>query len=113
VKQLALTLALMLVPALAAADTPDLIINGSGQPHQVDCGEGGKVTVNGARNSVSISGGCAKVTVNGSSNQVSIAGADKIVLNGSQNQVVYERGWTRKKPKISKRGRGNTISRRK
>ena len=108
-KKLALVFALLAVPAIAAADAPDVIINDAGQTATVDCGEGGKVIVNGASNVITITGGCAKVQINGSMNAVAIAAADKINVTGTNNKVTWSKGWTKKAPKISRSGVGNKV----
>ena len=112
-KQIALVLALVAVPALALADAPEHVLNDSGQEATFDCGKGGKVVVNGANNRVAIRGGCIKVLINGAQNQVAIESADRIAINGAGNEVLYHRGWTRKAPKIANTGVGNKIARKK
>ena len=112
-KKLALVFALLAVPAIAAADAPDVIINDAGQTATVDCGEGGKVIVNGSANTVTVTGGCAKVQVNGSTNTVMIAAVDKIGVTGTGNTVTWSAGWKKKVAKVARSGVHNTVVRRK
>ena len=107
---LALVLALIAVPALAAADAPTHVINDGGATLTLDCADGGRVLVNGADNTITTTGGCAKVVVNGSGNHVAIEAADKIVVTGSNNAVTYKKGWNKKSPKVARLGVGNTIA---
>ena len=72
---LALALALLAVPSVAAADAPEHIHNGAAANSTYDCGDGGKVIVNGSQNNVTISGSCTKVQINGSMNNVTIGGS--------------------------------------
>ena len=110
-KQLALVLALVALPVAAAhADPPAHVVNDAGASLSLDCGDGGQVVVNGAANRIAITGGCAKVVINGSTNQVAIDAADKIAITGSRNTVTYKKGWTKKNPKVTRLGTGNTIA---
>lgn len=109
--RIAFALALVLAPALAAADAPEVVINDAAQTSTVDCGEGGKVVVNGSSNDITVTGGCAKVVVNGSANKVAIDAADKIAVTGSGNHVTYKKGYTKKSPKVARTGVGNKVAR--
>ena len=110
-KRFAMSLVLVAAPLVAAADTPDHVVNDAGATLTLDCGDGGRVVINGADNAISTTGGCAKVVVNGSTNTVTIAAADKIVVTGSSNTVTYKQGWKAKRPKVARLGVGNTIRR--
>lgn len=112
-KKFALVVALVFAPSLALADAPDHVINGAQESPTVDCGEGGKVSVNGSQNTVTITGACAKVAVMGSMNTVTVEAADKIAITGSGNTVTWTKGWKKKTPKISRTGVGNKVARRK
>ena len=110
-KHLAFVLALVLAPALAAADDARAdVVDAAGQSVSLDCGEGGRVAVTGAGNTVTITGGCSKVAITGSSNVVSIAAADKIAVTGSSNTVTWAKGWKKKSPKVARLGVGNKVS---
>lgn len=109
-RQLALMLALVAAPAAAFADAPSHVVNDGGATLTLDCGDGGRVVVNGADNAITITGGCEKVVVNGSGNKVAVDASDKIVITGSGNAVTYKKGWTKKSAKVSRLGTGNTIA---
>lgn len=107
---LVLGLALLAAPAVAAADAPDHLINSSGQSLELDCGDGGKVLVNGSKNEIAITGGCTKVQINGAMNDIEIDGTDKIQINGAGNTVTWTKGYKKAKPKIQKTGRNNRVT---
>ena len=109
-KKLILSAAILAAPA-AYADTPRTVVNDAGQDTSITCGEGGELVVNGSGNKLAVTGGCARVVVNGSENTVTLDGADKIVLNGADNQVTYKRGWKAAQPRVVKTGAGNKIAR--
>lgn len=109
--KLAFAFALLATVSLARADAPEHVINDAAQSVTVDCGDGGKVVVNGSSNNVTVTGGCAKVAVNGSANNVAIDAADKIAVTGSGNHVTYKKGFTKKSPKVARTGVGNKVSR--
>lgn len=109
--KLALVFAVLTAAPLALADAPEHVINDAAQQVSVDCGDGGKVVVNGSSNNVTVTGGCAKVVVNGSANNVTVDAADKIAVTGSGNHVTYKKGYTKKSPKIARTGVGNKVSR--
>ncbi len=109
-KHLALMLVLVAFPLAAWADAPEHVINDGGATLTLDCGDGGRITINGADNTITATGGCEKVVVNGSGNKVAIAAADKIVVTGSGNAVTYQKGHTKKAPKVSRLGVGNTVA---
>lgn len=114
-KQLALAIALMVFPVAAfpvaaRAEAPAHVINDGGATLTLDCGDGGRIVINGADNTITAIGGCEKVVVNGSGNKVAIIAADKIVVTGSNNAVTYQRGFTKKSPKVARLGVGNTIA---
>lgn len=129
-KHLAFVLALLVAPALAVADAPeDQVLNDAGQTAAIDCGEGGNVTINGATNTLTLTGTCGLVSLNGASNTVSIVAAssielhgtgnkltvtaaDKIMVTGSGNKVTYgSKGLTTKRPKLVKLGVRNSYKR--
>ncbi len=110
-RKLAVAFAVLVATPTAFADAPDHVINDAAQTLSVDCGEGGKVVVNGSSNTVTVTGGCAKVVVNGSTNSVAIDAADKIAVNGSGNRVTYKKGYTKKSPKVARTGVANKVSR--
>ncbi len=120
---LALVVGSIVAPALALADAPaDQVLNDASQTADIDCGEGGNVTINGASNTLTLTGTCGLVSLNGASNTVSIVAAssvelhgtantltvtaaDKIMVTGSGNKVSYGRkGLTTKRPKLAKLG---------
>ena len=122
-KYLPFALALLVGPALALADAPaDQILNDASQTSGIDCGEGGNVTINGATNTLTLTGTCGLVSLNGASNTVSIVAASSVELHGtantltvtaadtstitgSGNKVSYGRkGLTTKRPKLVKLG---------
>ncbi|MBL8620123.1 MAG: DUF3060 domain-containing protein [Myxococcales bacterium] len=109
--KLAFAFALLASASIARADAPEHVINDAAQTVTVDCGDGGKVVVNGSSNNVTVTGGCAKVAVNGSANNVAIDAADKIAVTGSGNHVTYKKGFTKKSPKVARTGVGNKVSR--
>ena len=69
-----------------------------------------KVSINGSATTVSIES-ALKVSVNGAGNAVSVDAADKISVNGTKNSVTYKGAVTKKKPKVSKTGIGNSVKR--
>lgn len=109
-KHLVLALALGAAPAVAAADAPSHIINDSTKELTLDCGEGGKVLINGSSNTVDVTGSCSKVQINGATNDVEIEATDKIQINGAGNTVTWTKGWKKKAPKVSKLGRNNRVT---
>lgn len=109
--KLALVLSILLIaPAVALAEAPSHVVNDAGGNLTLDCGDGGKVVVNGADNKIAITGGCEKVLVNGSGNTVDVASSDKIVVTGSGNAITYGGGWKKKAPKLSRLGTNNKIA---
>lgn len=129
-KHLAFAFALLVAPALAAADAPaDQVISDADQTSAIDCGEGGNVTINGATNTLTLTGTCGLVSINGATNTVSIVAAstveihglgnkvtitaaDNIMVTGSGNKVTYgAKGLTTKRPKLQKLGVRNSYKR--
>lgn len=110
-KRLVLIGMLLAAPAAAWAEPPAHVVNEADATLTLDCADGGRVTVNGSANTITVTGGCEKVTVNGSGNTVAVAGADKIVVTGSGNTITYGGGWKKKAPKLSRLGENNEIAR--
>jgi len=111
-KQVALILVLIGSPLVAAADAPQHVVNDGGATLTLDCGDGGRVVVNGADNKIAVTGGCEKVTVNGSGNTVTLDGVDKLVLTGGNNKVTYAKSWHKKSTTIAKVGSNNVVAKR-
>jgi hypothetical protein len=68
-----------------------------------------KIAINGSSSTITIDS-VKKLAVTGSGNTITVDAADKIALTGSGNTVTYKKGVTAKKPKVSKLGRGNTVT---
>ncbi|MEZ4403005.1 MAG: DUF3060 domain-containing protein [Kofleriaceae bacterium] len=102
---------LLLGAGAAAAEPRSHVVSDAGQTATLDCGDGGKVAILGADNTITLTGGCAKVAISGSGNRVTIEAVDKLGITGSSNTVTYQRGYTRKAPKVGKTGVGNKVSR--
>lgn len=115
-------LALLAGPAAAEVKVID-----SAQTLTIDCATDPEISISGASNTLAITGTCTKISISGatnvvaiasvvklsisgSSNEVDIAAADKISVSGTTNKVRYERGVTRKSPKISSTGIKNSIT---
>jgi hypothetical protein len=83
----ALTALLAAVPALARADA---VVNGSGLTEMLACA-GAPAVVNGDRNQITFSGGCASLHLTGSANRITIDLAPGAILNvtGGDNSVRY------------------------
>lgn len=83
------------IPASAAGGTYTVTCNGD----TIDLANAGSVTL-------TITGHCAEVDVNSGQNQVTVDSADRVVFNGSGNNVYYHCG----SPQVTKNGNNNNIS---
>ena len=102
------TLFILSIASPALADT--LNVAGVGEQWTRPC-DGHDVIVDGVSHNVSLTGECRTVTINGSSNQVAVEAAVKIVVNGTDNAVAWQRGVRTKKPRIALRGLNNRARR--
>ena len=119
-----LAFALVLCTCSLARAGETIVFGDSGATVTHDCAAQPKVAINGARNTITLTGACAKVAVNGTGNTVTIAAATalavtgstntvtvdtaaKIAISGTENKVTWKAG---KRPKVSSSGIGNTIA---
>ena len=92
-------------PSAPSGGGGTMTISDSGLTRTVDCA-GQAVVISGSANKLTFTGTCASVTVNGARNEVSIADVAVIAVNGTFNEVT----WSAGDPKTSNNGQGNTIS---
>lgn len=119
-----------LAAALTAAAAPvraddNVVFADTGATAVHDCGQGGKVAINGARNDIRLTGTCARVivggtgntvtavtvtalAVTGAANTIAVDAAAKVALGGTRNRVTWRSG---KRPRVSATGIENTVAR--
>src|SRR5688572_12527561 len=120
-------LALCSVALLAGSAAAEVKVIDSGQTLTIDCATDPEISVSGASNTLAVTGACTKISISGASNVVAIASAvklsisgsmnevevvaaDKISVSGTSNRVRYERGVSRKSPKVSSTGLKNNVA---
>ncbi|MEW6734664.1 MAG: DUF3060 domain-containing protein [Acidobacteriota bacterium] len=69
------------------------------------------VEVRGNRNDIILHGRCRRVSVLGNENRVNIKVVDEIDISGNNNDVWWLDGFDGRHPRISNRGRNNTVNR--
>ena len=94
------------VPALAQAD-----FSGAGATLELDC-DGKRATVEGASNTVVITGACASLQVVGAGNRITVdlAAGATIRIEGADNEIRW-RAPGDAKPRVTIAGAGNRLSR--
>ncbi|TNF25873.1 MAG: DUF3060 domain-containing protein [Deltaproteobacteria bacterium] len=111
-----------------AGERAGFTVDKAAQTVSHDCSDGESVVVNGAQNTVTLTGNCGGVTVNGAYNKVSIAHVPDLTVNGQSNTVDVDAvakvsmsganntvTWkkaideTKKAPAVTKSGMGNTV----
>ncbi|MBS1122173.1 MAG: hypothetical protein H6Q90_4401 [Deltaproteobacteria bacterium] len=90
------------------AKDPDVSVNSSNGTF-VFTGTCDKISINGSTIKATIES-ISKLSINGAGNTIDITAVDKLSVNGSSNTVTYKKALTGKKPKISKLGTGNKIT---
>jgi DUF3060 family protein len=116
--------AIMLVPALAAADKDFM----GGKGTTWDCAKdptvninhgNGKYTFKGECKAININGGhntltietITELNINGASNTITAGSVDTININGADNKVTWKRSKAKDgKPAVSTLGTGNSVS---
>ena len=118
-----IVLLLALVPSLASADKT---YNDAGAKIAHDCDKDGNAVLNGAAASGAITGKCDKISITGSTskltiasvanlsitgsmNEVTVDAVDKVSVTGTKNTVIWKKGVSLAKPKVSQTGVGNKI----
>jgi hypothetical protein len=94
------------LPTPAAAQRQ--VVEGMSQRLTVACGADG-VKVQGASNTVTLTGTCGVVLVEGSNNTVHIGTLGRLTVAGMNNKVFWSNGIDGAAPKITKEGIGNTV----
>lgn len=92
------------------AATPALAedVNDNGLTKTIDCA-GGKVSVNGNENKITVTGTCREVSVMGNENSVTIDNVALISVMGNKNKVVWKRSEGQKKPTVNNLGNKNSV----
>ncbi|MEO5821309.1 MAG: DUF3060 domain-containing protein [Vicinamibacteraceae bacterium] len=94
------------LPVVAFGQRP--VVEGMSQRLTVACGtEGAKVQ--GAGNTVTLTGACSTVLVEGSDNTVHIAMLGRLTVAGMNNKVYWTSGIDGAAPKVTKEGMGNSV----
>ncbi|MEN3748283.1 DUF3060 domain-containing protein [Sphingomonas sp. HF-S3] len=95
---------------LALPAQAQTVFTGAGEESELDC-DGGAVSVEGASNTLTITGDCTRLTVSGASNRITVelAAASSIRVEGAGNQIRWRAPGTAK-PRTSIVGAGNRIS---
>lgn len=92
-----------------------------------DCAKDPEATIVGNENTITFTGTCSKISATGNENKLKIASVkqldvqgnentitadevDAIHVLGNRNTVVWKKGLSAKKPKVSSPGTGNKIS---
>lgn len=83
-------------------------VNDNGLTKTIDCG-GGKVSVNGNDNKITVTGSCRELSVMGNQNSVVIESVSLISVMGNQNKVVWKRAEGQKKPSVNNLGNKNSV----
>lgn len=94
----------LLTAGVAAAED----VNDNGLTKTIDCG-GGKVSVNGNDNKITVTGSCRELSVMGNQNSVTIESVSLISVMGNQNKVVWKRAEGQKKPSVNNLGVKNSV----
>jgi hypothetical protein len=84
------------------------VVEGMSQRLTVACGPDG-VKVQGASNTVTLTGSCGVVLVEGSNNTVHIGTLGRLTVAGMNNKVFWSNGIDGAAPKITKEGLGNSV----
>jgi hypothetical protein len=90
------------------ANPADVTINKNEQKRTIDC-NGGAVSINGDRNTLTLTGECSTLRVDGNDNIVTVEAVAEISTWGNRNKVTWTRGVGGKPPTISNPGTSNTI----
>lgn len=90
-------------------DGDKITVSGHEQKQTVTCKKFNRVMVNGDDNTITIKGACSQIMINGDRNEITADAAMEIVLNGSENKVLYSRYVNGKLPSIVENQAGNVI----
>jgi|GEM_PF-3444872 len=93
----------------ACTDGEGVVVNGASNTVTLT-GECGGVTVNGAQNRVTIAS-VADLTVNGSTNTVDADAVDRISVSGTKNKITWKKAIDedKKAPSVKKSGKSNSV----
>jgi hypothetical protein len=98
---------------VAKADTsvegPKINVDGYSLKKSVACSKYNRVTVNGDKNKLTVTGVCQQIMVNGDDNEVTADASAEFVFNGSRNILRYSRFANGEPPVIVENQQGNTI----
>ncbi|HWK40602.1 MAG TPA: DUF3060 domain-containing protein [Croceibacterium sp.] len=102
----------IIAAALAVVSAPlaaQASFTGAGETSQLDC-DGGEATIEGASNTLAVTGGCTRVVITGAGNTITVALAPKgaIEVTGASNTI----RWTTpdgSAARVSVTGAGNRI----
>jgi hypothetical protein len=100
---LLVSLSLLVATAAWAED-----VNDNALTKTIDCA-GGKVSVNGNDNKITVTGSCRELSVMGNQNSVTIESVSLISVMGNQNKVVWKRAEGQKKPSVNNLGVKNSV----
>lgn len=103
----ALVLSTLALPASLAAQAS---YEGAGATQELDC-DGGTATIQGASNTIRVTGRCSALVIEGAGNrvQVDLAPKGSVRISGASNIVTY-RTPDRSKARINVAGAGNRVS---
>jgi hypothetical protein len=90
-----------------AADTPAVVVSGSGEQKTYDC-SGGAALVGGSNNTLTLAH-CAELTVRGDENTINAGTARAITIEGKGNKVQWTHSRGAARPTITDTGEGNQI----
>ncbi|MGE5186122.1 MAG: hypothetical protein ACM31C_28900 [Acidobacteriota bacterium] len=113
-------LMLILAPAAALAGRgtidckkhPTYSVSGNGRQSLKFTGTCDKITVETGQNTLTIEN-VKTLQLDGGMNSVHVGGVDAIITNGGQNAVVYKKGLSGGKPKVSGGGARNVVTQQK
>jgi hypothetical protein len=84
-------------------------ISGASETHQHECQPNEDVFIDGASNTVTLTGPCRELQVDGANNKVTAEIIGSVSIEGANNLVTWKKALSGKKPKVTTDGAGNTV----
>ncbi len=85
-------------------------VTGSNERRSIEC-NGGTVSIIGGANELTLRGACKKVDITGAGNTVAIESVGAIEVSGANNRITWQDGLDGRRPRVSRTGLGNVVSR--
>lgn len=95
----------------ASQEGPKINVNPSDNKATIDCNKYNRVALNGDGKTFTIKGICKQIMINGDKNTVTAVGFAEIVVNGTDNNILYTKFVNGKVPIITQNATPNVIDR--